>query len=205
VLAPLGFGKPCCVKMVASAEQMPPAPHDIHSALGDAALDTGESRRKVMQPPTLLPPLRLGGVAAETPNPTAGWYSQSRADAVSRPMEADTLVKQIAMGALPLNVAVAGDRSSPSAGAGGGQLSTSAGPLLPTDAKTTTIGQVPASQMPKVLTDLAQYGLIVGRDPQSRANLNARWRLHYKPSGDRAKDAGHGGKLIWPILQAGMS
>jgi hypothetical protein len=119
LLAPFGFGKPCRLKMVAGKEEMPPASHDAHPTLSDAALDTGESRRKLMEPPALLPSLCLGGIAADTPSSTTSWHSQSRADAEGRPVEAHTLVKQIAVGALPLDVAVAGDGSSPSFGAGG--------------------------------------------------------------------------------------
>jgi hypothetical protein len=154
-LPPLRLGETGHRQVLAAAKQVPTTADDADPTLRDTRLHTSQPRGEKVQPPLLLPPFPAVGVAAHPPGPTADRSGQPHPQTPHRPPQAGTLVQQVAIGAPPLILAGAGDRSRPAAGAGSRQSLLSTGPVGITEAETAALGQVAAGQPSEVLTDLA--------------------------------------------------
>ena len=154
-MPPLRLGELGVVQMLASVQQPSAAADDADSTLRNARVDANKPGGEDGQATLLLPAFRAAGVAVDPPDSAADRGSQPRPKTPDRPPEAGPLVQQIAVAALPLILAGAGDRSRPPAGTGGGQRALPAGALSITATEAAALGHVAASCLAEVLADPA--------------------------------------------------
>jgi len=179
--------------VLASTKQLSSAPDDADPTLRDPHLDTREPDSEQVQPSPLLPAFRAAGVTEDPPSPAADRGGKTRVQATDGPPRTSPLVQKVAVGALPLIFAGAGERSRLAARRGGRQRPLPAGPISASESEAAALGQVSAGQPAEVSTDLAQYQLVGGTDAKPRADAGTRRVRHHERCGDRTKPTRHRG------------
>jgi hypothetical protein len=174
-------------------EQPSATADDADPPLCDARLRVREPAGEEVQAPLLLPALGGAGIATDSAGAAADRGGQARSQTPDRAPQARPLVQQIAVGAIPLVLAGAGEHPRPTAGTGSRQPPLPTSPVGVAAAEGAALGQVTTGQASEVLANLAQHRLVGGRGPQPRADAGTRRGRDHKRCGDGANPVRHRG------------